>query len=572
MKRALPFLVAALVIVPSPGSTSADQTSAPPGPDTSAERGILARVNDEPIYVEDAERQLTDLHSGMGQVERGAFDLERLVSRLVNDTLLAQEARAMGMAEEPPIPDQLEALRRKLAMAHLQTEEIAARVAVSDEEVREAFEREYRRVTLRVLTTHDRTEAEAALAELGSGAEFAELAARRSKDPYALRGGLVQSLPRIDLMHEIAEVAFDLEPGALFGPVRTPLGYAVIRVESFEPADPERFDAARNDLGQMLFSRKSQRLQSDLAERLGEKHRVTIDERVLEGIVPERVADGRLMPRIEDPEAVVARVGDREILAGDYGDALKWRWKGVRNDEAATAAAPLVLEKKIESLLLLVEARARGYDAGPAVDRRVSALERDLLVERYLREILAPIARVERDEMEAYYEENRDSFRRPPRLHLSQITVETEEEAGRLAGLLREGADVRWLARKHSIDRFKDAGGERGWIVPSPNTDAFNDRLLEARAGDVVGPVGGPGNFMVMRVDIREEQGPYPFEEVTGNVRSILFRERFGELLDEYLEKLRSRSEIVVHQDALESMRITGVAREGPEPPAGHAH
>lgn len=565
-------LMAALLMTSLTGPVAAAQTSAAADPDTAAEGGILARVNDEPIYVEDAERQLSDLHSGMGRVERSAFDLDRLLTRLVNDTLLAQEARAMGMAEEPPVPGKLEDLRRKLAVARLQNEEIAGRVDVTDGEIREAFEREYRRVTLRVLTTHETAEAEVALAELEAGADFAELAAERSKDPYALRGGLVRSLPRIDLMREIAEVAFDLEPGALFGPVRTPLGYAVIRIEGFEPADPERFEAVRNDIGQMVYSRKSQRVQEDLAERLRERHRVTIDERILAGIVPDRIADGRLMPKVEDPAAAVARVGDREILAGEYADALKWRWKGVRNEEAAAVAAPLVLEKKIESLLLLVEARVRGYDASPAVERRVAALERDLLVERYLREVLGPMAGVEIGEMEAYYEANRDRFKQPPRLHLSQITVETEAEAGRLAALLQGGADVKWLARKHSIDRFKDAGGERGWTVPSPGTDDFNDRLLEAGAGDVLGPLGGPGNYRVIKVDIREEQGPYPFQEVSGNVRSILFSQRFGEVLDGYLEKLRSRSEIVVHRDALESMRITGVAREGSEPPSAHAH
>lgn len=561
----LPLLTALLIV------SATAPAAAEPGP-PSAEPGVLARVNDEPIYLEDAERQLSDLHTGKGQVDRSAYDLDRLLTRLVNDTLLAQEARAMGLAEEPPIPGKLEDLRHKLAVARLQREEIATRVEVGDREIREAFEEEYRRVTLRVLTTHEHSEAEAALAELEAGADFPELAAERSKDPYALRGGLVESLPRIDLMREIAEVAFDREPGDLFGPVRTPLGYAVIRVESFEPADPERFEAVKGEVGQMLYSRKSQRVQEDLARRLREEHEVTIDESVFAGIVPERIADGRLMPEVEDPEAVVARVGEREITAGEYGDALKWRWKGVRNREAAAAAAPLVLEKKIESLLLLVEAQRRGFDAGPEVERRVAALEKDLLVERYLREVLGPMAGVETEEMEAYYEANLDRFQQPPRLHLSQITVETEAEAERLAALLRDGADIKWLARKHSVDRFQDAGGERGWTVPAPGTDEFNDRLLEAAAGDVIGPVGGPGNYMVIQVDLREEQGPYPFQEVSGNVRSTLFRERFTEILDEYLEKLRSRSEIVVHPDALDSMRITGVAREGSEPPSGHAH
>ena len=59
---------------------------------------------------------------------------------------------------------------------------------------------------------------------------------------------------------------------------------------------------------------------------------------------------------------MVARIGDRRILtAKEYGDALNKRWKGVRNLEAATAAAPIILQKLIEQRLLLAEAEDRGY-------------------------------------------------------------------------------------------------------------------------------------------------------------------------------------------------------------------
>ena len=54
------------------------------------EVGVIATVNGEPIYYEDLERLLGDLHSGSAEAQRGAPDLDRMVFRLVNDRRLSQ--------------------------------------------------------------------------------------------------------------------------------------------------------------------------------------------------------------------------------------------------------------------------------------------------------------------------------------------------------------------------------------------------------------------------------------------------------------------------------------------------
>jgi len=574
--------VLALAVVPATWANTAPNTAPKPAPETlpaAAEPAAvpLAMVNGEPVYPEDAERQLAETHQQVTEGMRADFDLDQLVFRLVNDTLLAQEARAMEMQDEEPIPGKLEALRRELAVKHLEVDEVWRPATASDEEIRQAFEREYQRVTLRVLTTLEKDEAEAALAELrgtedSEGADFATLVKERLVDPYKLRGGLVEDLARIDLQTEIAEAAFAAEPGALVGPVRTSIGWSLVRVESFAAADPERFDAVRRDLRDLIRYRKGQALKAALAAKLREQHPVTVNAETLAAIVPERQTDARLVPKVADRAAVVAHVGDETVTAGELGDALMWRWKGVRNEEAARAAMPLVLDGLLESKLLLDEALARGYDHTPAVERSVAALEKDLLVERYLKTVLGPQVDVTPEEMKAYYQEHLASFNRPPRVHVSQITVATPEEAQAIVRQVREGTDFAWLARRDSIDRFKEVGGERGWLDLTPGADAFNDSLLAAKPGDVLDPMGVPGNWTVVRVNLREEQGPYPYDQVSGNVRTAVYQEKFQRFLGEFLDKLRSRSEISVNEDALAELRITGTHEDAAPASGGHGH
>jgi peptidyl-prolyl cis-trans isomerase C len=588
--RTLSFLALSLGMVFSPSPAAGAQPDSPRSESPSLQQaegfeeaegsGVVAEVNGEPIFLEHLERRLGAMHSEIASpegVERSAPDLEQLMFRLVNDTLLAQEARATGMDEEPPIPGKLETQRRKMAIARLEREEIWEPATATDDEVRAAYEAEYRRVTLRVITTHEREEAEAVLAELEEGADFVELATERSVDPYQLKGGLVEDLPKLDLQVDIAQVAFDLEPEEVFGPVRTDIGWSVIKVESFQPADPEKFEARIRSVREMVRIRKAQALRTELAEALRDKHPVRIHEDRLAAIEAERQTDGRLVPKIANsdlPEDMaLVDVGEEAISIDEFLQALTFRWKGIRNEEAAHAAVPILLEKKIEEQLVVVEALARGYGEAPEVRRRLDAMETELLVDRYLEEVIAPQVEITAEELEEYYRQHLDRFRRPPRFHVSQLTVETREKAEELRVLLKGGADFAWLAREHSIDRFQDVGGERGWVYPMPNTGELGAELLASDVGDLIGPLGVPGNWKVVRVNVREQQEPYPFQQVSGNVRAALFQEEFARVLDRLIDTLRSRSRIAVYDEVLATLRITGSLQElGAGGPLGDGH
>jgi peptidyl-prolyl cis-trans isomerase C len=562
--------VAVLLVLASP-AFGQEATDSPQNADERAKNvGVVATVNGEPIFFEDLERLLGQMHSDATEIQRGVPDLERMMFRLVNDKLLAQEARILGMQNDEPIPTQLAGLRQNLAIKRLEQEEVWKLAEPTPEELERAFAKEYRTVTFRMLTTHEKAEAERLLSELEKGAEFEELARESSVDRFSPRGGLVEDLPRIDMPHELADDVFAMSPGDLKGPFRTRIGWSNIKVESFADPDPERFEALQASLRTLVRYRKSEALRDDLGSRLRQAHPVVIDEEAVAAIEAERLPDSRLMPKVEDPEAAVARVGERTISAEDYGKALRARWKGVRNDEAARAAKPLVLERLIRDQLMIAEALARGYGDTPEVDRVVNASETQLLIPRILNDVVAANIEVPREEMESYYEEHKNQFRRPPRVRIGQITVAERAEAERLAELLRQGADLAWLARQHSIDDFKDAGGDRGWATPKRSGDPIEEALFEAQAGDVLGPAAQGENFLVVRVISREEQGIYDFQEVSGNVREAVNNREFQIALHDYIQKLRSRSEIVVNEDVLATLQITGTPEEGGTHPMGN--
>jgi hypothetical protein len=234
----------------------------------------------------------------------------------------------------------------------------------------------------------------------------------------------------------------------------------------------------------------TRKLEAELARELTARHQVRVNEGTVATIVPEQGPDSRLMPRMADGDAVVATIGPRRsITASAYARALAQRWRGVRNLEAAAAAAPIILQGLIHDHLLAAEALRRGYGERPDVVRAVNAYETQLLVPRYLEQVVAAGVEVTGAEMERYYADNAELFSRPPRLRLGQITVATLQEAEAIAAQLRSGTDLAWLARQKSIDRFRDSGGDQGWFEPRPAVDDFNDKLLAAAPGSVLDPI-----------------------------------------------------------------------------------
>lgn len=76
-----------------------------------------------------------------------------------------------------------------------------------------------------------REKAEALLARLRKGEDFATLARNHSEDPgSAKNGGDLGTLERGDLVREFEEVAFALEPGEISGAVRTQFGFHIIQL------------------------------------------------------------------------------------------------------------------------------------------------------------------------------------------------------------------------------------------------------------------------------------------------------------------------------------------------------
>jgi peptidyl-prolyl cis-trans isomerase D len=166
-----------------------------------------------------------------------------------------------------------ESVRMELISASLA--DVESQVSVSEEDIKAAyaarvdqFQQGERRRVRHILLDSEKT-ARDALAQLKSGADFAELARKLSKDSgSSSSGGDLGLSGRDAFVKPFADAAFALQQGATSEPVKTEFGFHIIRVDTIEAGNTQAYETVRASLETELRKDRAIELLSDLEERI----------------------------------------------------------------------------------------------------------------------------------------------------------------------------------------------------------------------------------------------------------------------------------------------------------------
>jgi peptidyl-prolyl cis-trans isomerase C len=100
-------------------------------------------------------------------------------------------------------------------------------------------------------------EAKAVADELKKGADFADLAKKKSKDPGASDGGDLGFFTKEQMVPEFSSVAFALEPGKISDPVKSQFGWHIIKVEEKRNRKAPEFEQVKGQI-ETYVTRKAQ--------------------------------------------------------------------------------------------------------------------------------------------------------------------------------------------------------------------------------------------------------------------------------------------------------------------------
>jgi len=162
-------------------------------------------------------------------------------------------------------------------------------------------------------------------------------------------------------------------------------------------------------------------------------------------------------------------------------------------------------------------------------------------------------------EVKSYFEANREKFRKPEAVVLSEIYLSTvgkdpkevRERADKIVAQLRAGADFPALAMVQSereIDGKRVAPESKGKLGTYAMTDITKEDVANAlkavKAGGVTNPLDTEGGLIILRVDERTPAGEAVFDD--NKVREAITYGRLDKERKAYMDNLRRDAYIEV--------------------------
>ncbi|MBK8907536.1 MAG: peptidyl-prolyl cis-trans isomerase [Rhodospirillales bacterium] len=161
---------------------------------------------------------------------------------------------------------------RQVTAVVLTAADLAAEMAASEEELQAAYDEhqdeyaEPERRSLQQILFPDQASAERAAERLKQGADFAAVA----KEVAGLESSDLDigAMSREELIPELADAVFATAHGEVTAPIRSPLGWHLIRVTEVQPARTRTLAEARDELSEMIAREKAVDALYDLSTRL----------------------------------------------------------------------------------------------------------------------------------------------------------------------------------------------------------------------------------------------------------------------------------------------------------------
>jgi peptidyl-prolyl cis-trans isomerase C len=225
-----------------------------------AEDAVLAKVNGSEIRQSDLALAEEELGPSLAQMDP-ATKKENVLAFLIDMKIVAKAAEDKKVENSEDFKKRLTFSRNRLLMDSLLASE--GKAATTDEAMKKVYEDASKQITgeqevhARHILVETEDEAKAVEEELKKGADFAELAKKKSKDPGASDGGDLGFFTKEQMVPEFSTVAFSLEPGKISDPVKSQFGWHVIKVEEKRNRKAPEFDQVKAQI-ETYVTRKAQ--------------------------------------------------------------------------------------------------------------------------------------------------------------------------------------------------------------------------------------------------------------------------------------------------------------------------
>ncbi len=378
-----------------------------------------------------------------------------------------------------------------------------------------------------------RQQADKALIRLRAGEAFSTVANEMGETPIPAEGVTVSMGVR-DAAYD--EIIFNLDQNEISDVFRSGDAFYIVRLRAQQPERQYSLDEVRTQLRQAVLQEKEQ---AWFAEKT---------------------------------ELTLFTIHGKSYRVGEFWQEYQELPVAFRSEYQGGEGRKQLAEQIIERMLLVEDS----YDR-LLTDGNESTLEEarlDILAQMMEQEEIDDQILVTDEELQSYYEQNRDLLISSPQARIRQIVIrlgQTEDEWQRARdkadeaykkvapGLFQQGEDFGEIARQYSEDEATAGNGGEvvGWIGEGSDLLAeltehpLHQQILTLGTGDISSPVEWANAIHIIQVIERKEPQPLTFDAIKEALREELSAQKHDELLLQFQDMLLTEANITIYDSVL---------------------
>ncbi len=171
----------------------------------------------------------------------------------------------------------------------------------------------------------------------------------------------------------------------------------------------------------------------------------------------------------KDDSKVLVTINDDKVTMKEFNKELDRIPMNMKMMVASQSGKKAYLDRLIIKKLLLAEAQKANIEKDKDFENRLAEIKEQLIIESLLKKKLTAGANITEDDLQKYYEKNKEKFRKDAEINTRHILVKSEEQARQVKEKLQAGEDFTELARKLLYRPQRQSHGWRGRF-PSQGT------------------------------------------------------------------------------------------------------
>lgn len=172
-------------------------------------------------------------------------------------------------------------------------------------------------------------------------------------------------------------------------------------------------------------------------------------------------------------------------------------------------------------------------------------IRRQFISQDLIREFVSNRIVVLMPEVEKYYKDHAADFTNPEEVSLSEIVLTgggSESLANDLYSRLQKGEAFATLANQYSKGPTANKGGSTGTYLVSSLKKEELDAIAGLKEGEISKPQKTEDGYVIYRIDSRKYATVRPLEEVTDQIKELIFRKKFNPELQRFFSKLKEET------------------------------